>query len=187
MIRIDPLRGFRFLVEMNGLLIGAFARVKGLARELKVESQREGGVNHYEHDYLELDGPAPTFQVWTGPRWKLDGAGSARPVSGTALCNSEYNVEVSIDPTFATAVSSGWTSVDTDTGNSDPDCFGTFTPAAAEWTALQSDGALSRIYYRVSTRSGAGVNERISTEPGNGLWTVPPAYAVITTNGESDY
>lgn len=144
------------------------------------------GVNHYEHDFLELDGPAPIFQVWTGPRWKLNGT-SARPVTGTPLCNTEYNVEVSIDPTFATAVSSGWNTVDTDPGNGAPDCYGTFTPSAAEWTALQSDGALSRVYYRVRTRSGAGVNERISTEPGNGLWTVPPPYAVITTNGQSDY
>lgn len=145
------------------------------------------GVNHYEHDFLELDGAAPTFQVWTGPRWKLNASGQARPVTGTALCNTEYEVDVSIDPTFATAVSSGWTAVDTDPTNSDVDCYGTFTPDAAEWMALQSDGALSRIYYRVRTRSGAGVNERISTEPGNGLWTVPPPYAVITTSGESDY
>jgi len=47
--RIDPLRGFRFVVEMNGLLSGGFTRVKGLSREIKHESFREGGVNDYEH------------------------------------------------------------------------------------------------------------------------------------------
>lgn len=47
--RVDPFRGFRFLVEMEGLVIGAFTRVKGLSRELKYESYREGGVNDYEH------------------------------------------------------------------------------------------------------------------------------------------
>ena len=45
----NPLRGFRYLVEMEGLASGGFLRVKGLARELKHESYREGGVNEYEH------------------------------------------------------------------------------------------------------------------------------------------
>ena len=49
MARVDPLRGFRFLVEINGVVHGAFSRVKGLAREVKTESRREGGVNDYEH------------------------------------------------------------------------------------------------------------------------------------------
>lgn len=49
MNRQDPLRGFRYLVEMDGLVSGGFVHVKGLARELKYESYREGGVNDYEH------------------------------------------------------------------------------------------------------------------------------------------
>lgn len=49
MARVDPLRGFRFLVEIEGIASGAFVRVKGLSRELKHESFREGGVNDYEH------------------------------------------------------------------------------------------------------------------------------------------
>ena len=49
MTRQDPLRGFRFLVEIQGITSGGFARVKGLSRELKYESYREGGVNEYEH------------------------------------------------------------------------------------------------------------------------------------------
>jgi phage tail-like protein len=49
MARPDPLRGFRFLVEIEGLTSGGFARVKGLQREIKHESFREGGVNEYEH------------------------------------------------------------------------------------------------------------------------------------------
>jgi phage tail-like protein len=49
MTRQDPLRGFRFLVEIEGITSGGFTRVKGLSRELKVESYREGGVNEYEH------------------------------------------------------------------------------------------------------------------------------------------
>ena len=49
MTRQDPLRGFRFLVEIQGITSGGFTRVKGLSRELKYESYREGGVNEYEH------------------------------------------------------------------------------------------------------------------------------------------
>lgn len=49
MTRQDPLRGFRFLIEIQGINSGGFTRVKGLAREVKYESYREGGVNEYEH------------------------------------------------------------------------------------------------------------------------------------------
>lgn len=52
MIREDPLRGFRFIVEIQGIASGGFARVKGLSRELKFESFREGGVNEYEHKLI---------------------------------------------------------------------------------------------------------------------------------------
>ena len=47
--RLDPLRGFRFLVEIDGIAAGGFLRAKGLSQEIKYESRREGGVNHYEH------------------------------------------------------------------------------------------------------------------------------------------
>jgi phage tail-like protein len=49
MTRQDPLRGFRFLLEIEGIASGGFTRVKGLSREVKYESYREGGVNEYEH------------------------------------------------------------------------------------------------------------------------------------------
>jgi phage tail-like protein len=47
--RQDPLRGFRFLLEIESITSGGFTRVKGLSREVKHESYREGGVNDYEH------------------------------------------------------------------------------------------------------------------------------------------
>lgn len=49
MKRQDPFRGFRYLVEMEGLVSGGFVRVKGLSREVRHESYKEGGVNEYEH------------------------------------------------------------------------------------------------------------------------------------------
>ena len=52
MRRPDPLRGFRFLLEIDGITSGGFSRVKGISREIKYESYREGGVNEYEHQLL---------------------------------------------------------------------------------------------------------------------------------------
>lgn len=49
MARNDPFRVFRFLVEIDAVQHGGFARVKGLSRETKFEARREGGVNDYEH------------------------------------------------------------------------------------------------------------------------------------------
>ena len=52
MTRQDPLRGFRFLVEIDGIASGGFTKVKGLSRELKYESYKEGGVIEYEHKLI---------------------------------------------------------------------------------------------------------------------------------------
>lgn len=46
---VDPLRGFRFVLEIDGIESAGFTRVKGISREVKHESYREGGVNDYEH------------------------------------------------------------------------------------------------------------------------------------------
>ncbi len=48
----DPLRGFRFVLEIDSITSGGFARVKGISREVKHESYREGGVNDYEHKLI---------------------------------------------------------------------------------------------------------------------------------------
>lgn len=50
-MRRDPQHGFRFRVEVNQVEHGGFTRVKGLMRETKVETRREGGVNDYEHKF----------------------------------------------------------------------------------------------------------------------------------------
>jgi len=52
MARQDPLRVFRFLLEIDEIASGGFTRVKGLSREVKYESYREGGNNEYEHKLL---------------------------------------------------------------------------------------------------------------------------------------
>ena len=77
MDRVDPLRGFRFLVEIEGLTSAGFQRVKGLQREVKHESYREGGVNEYEHKLVsQVSYPAVVLErglarddVW---QWAFD-------------------------------------------------------------------------------------------------------------------
>lgn len=45
--RKDPYLGFRFLVELNQIIVGGFSDVSGLQSEVKYEEYREGGVNGF--------------------------------------------------------------------------------------------------------------------------------------------
>jgi phage tail-like protein len=45
----DPFMTFRFVVEIDHVQHGGFARVKGVAREVKVDTYHEGGLNEFEH------------------------------------------------------------------------------------------------------------------------------------------
>jgi phage tail-like protein len=79
MERVDPFRGFRFLIEIEGLTSAGFQRVKGLQREVKHESYREGGVNEYEHKlFSQVSYPVVVLErglarddVW---QWAFDAA-----------------------------------------------------------------------------------------------------------------
>lgn len=78
-MRQDPFRGFRFLVEIEGITSGGFARVKGISREVKHESYREGGNNDYEHKLLsQVSHPLVVLErglalddLW---KWAMDAA-----------------------------------------------------------------------------------------------------------------
>ncbi len=48
-IREDPYLSFRFLVEVQGLLVGGFSEVSGLQAETETEEIQEGGVNDHVH------------------------------------------------------------------------------------------------------------------------------------------
>jgi phage tail-like protein len=54
MTRRDPYSGFRFTVEIGGVIQAACNKVKGMARETRVESFREGGVNDFERKLMTL-------------------------------------------------------------------------------------------------------------------------------------
>ncbi|GFN30009.1 phage tail protein [Paenibacillus xylaniclasticus] len=47
--RRDPLVGFRFLIELDGVIAGGFSEVHGIEAEIEMEEYREGGVNTYIH------------------------------------------------------------------------------------------------------------------------------------------
>ncbi|MBB2948494.1 phage tail-like protein [Actinoplanes lutulentus] len=49
MVRLDPYRGFRFVVEVDGTTAGGFQSVTGIERQTRIEPYREGGVNDFEH------------------------------------------------------------------------------------------------------------------------------------------
>ena len=50
----DPYSGFRFLVLIDQVQKGGFSKIRGLQRETRVESFREGGVNDREHKLVTL-------------------------------------------------------------------------------------------------------------------------------------
>lgn len=45
----NPLTGFKFLIEIDGLVVGGFSEVSGLEGQTETEEYREGGVNDYVH------------------------------------------------------------------------------------------------------------------------------------------
>ncbi len=138
------------------------------------------GVVHPEWDWLERGGPAPTFLIWTGPRYRF--SGDTASFTDPSPCNTQFQVEVANDEAFTlNFMASGFQVVDLDpTDAGTPECYGTWSVPAAAWETLDDD---DRIYYRVRTRDAAGLNERLSTLPGNGLFTVPPPYAVVNVSG----
>ena len=147
------------------------------------------GVPHPEVDFLKLNGVAPRFHVWTGPRYRLNGADGAATFTNPAPCNGRFRVEVSPDPAFpaGSTITSAWKTVSRNPSSATAQCYGTWAPTAPEWTKLQEGGVGTLLYYRARTQRRSGVNERLSTHPGNGLWSVPPPYAVITATGQPDY
>ncbi|MGH7388086.1 MAG: hypothetical protein ACREM3_01320 [Candidatus Rokuibacteriota bacterium] len=142
-------------------------------------------IRHREVDYVRRAGGPPTFQVWTGPRHKFDGNGVATSFTPSAAtpspCNTQFQVEVASDETFTTnLVTSGFITV---SATAAPQCFGTWTPGATDWNTLKGATGDTKIFYRVRTRNAAGSNEKLSTSPGNGLFTVPPAYVIANDLG----
>jgi phage tail-like protein len=67
--REDPIAGFRYAVELQGLVVGWFTECGGLSTERGVVPYEEGGVNDFVH---QLPGPLKRTQV-TLKRGLVDG------------------------------------------------------------------------------------------------------------------
>jgi len=75
-------------VEIDGIASGGFARVKGLSREVKFESYREGGMNEYEHKLVsQVAFPALVFErglasddLWNWAQSTADGEVARRNI-----------------------------------------------------------------------------------------------------------
>jgi phage tail-like protein len=48
-VRVDPYLGYRFMVEIEGMIVGAFSEVSGISSEIMTEEYPEGGQNEYIH------------------------------------------------------------------------------------------------------------------------------------------
>jgi hypothetical protein len=141
------------------------------------------GVTHREGDYLKRDGSPPKFHIWTGPRYVFQKDGTAM-FPQTAPCNTEFQVEVSnnvdaqwnlINPT-----TSGFIKVRLDTTDLAKQCYGEWVVPQEMWKKLNGG---DKLYYRATTRDASGQSVRTSTAPGNGLFQVPPPYAIVNTTG----
>lgn len=92
-MRADPYRGFRFRVEFEHVQHGGFARVKGLARDTKVDTYREGGVNDFERKFagltsfgnLVLEHGLVDPYLWSWHEDVVQGRVKRRPITVTLL------------------------------------------------------------------------------------------------------
>lgn len=50
-VRLEPYMAYNFVVEMGAIIVGGFTSVMGLESEIQVEEYREGGENHYVHQF----------------------------------------------------------------------------------------------------------------------------------------
>lgn len=100
MSRRDPYHGFRYTIELESLTVGGFSRIKGLVRETKFESYREGGVNDFEHKLatltsfgnLILERGLISPELWDWHDQVVNGAIKRRKI--TIALRDEKNVEV---------------------------------------------------------------------------------------------
>lgn len=148
-------------------------------------------VHHPQMDHLRRSGPKPYFHIWTGPRYAFKDEDFQSPTK--ALCNVQVNVEVASDPDFKiNRRQSGPLPVSPDASAS-YQCYVPWGMTDEDWKVLanakkENGDSYNRIYYRATTCrtcDDQDKNKRISTEPGNGLFSVPPPYATVIDSPKS--
>jgi phage tail-like protein len=96
----DPYSGFRFVVEIAGLQQAACSKVRGLNRETRVESFREGGVNDFErklmtvttYPNLALDRGLADPKLWEWHQQVIEGRVLRLPITITLRDSNNNNV-----------------------------------------------------------------------------------------------
>lgn len=100
MAQRDPYSGFRFVVEIAGLQQAACSKVRGLNRETRVESFREGGVNDFErklmtvttYPNLALDRGLADPKLWEWHQQVIEGRVLRMPITITLRDSNNKNV-----------------------------------------------------------------------------------------------
>lgn len=100
MAQRDPYSGFRFVVEIGGLQQAACSKVRGLNRETRVESFREGGVNDFErklvtvttYPNLALDRGLADPKLWEWHQQVIEGRVLRLPITITLRDSNNKDV-----------------------------------------------------------------------------------------------
>lgn len=100
MAQRDPYSGFRFVVEIAGLQQAACSKVRGLNRETRVESFREGGVNDFErklmtvttYPNLALDRGLADPKLWEWHQQVIEGRVLRLPITITLRDSNNKDV-----------------------------------------------------------------------------------------------
>lgn len=134
-----------------------------------------------DHSYLDNhSATGPAFTIWTGEDYTF--SGSSVVTTGTLPFNTQFMVEVANDVAFTSNLkTSGWLGgVTAGAGGT-----ATWTLPVADWNVLKAG---TDIYYRVTTKDGAGGNVRTSWQPGNNFLgiNVPVGRAAINGTGTKD-
>jgi len=99
--RIDVLSTFRFVVELDGLIVGGFSEVSGLEAQTDVEEYQEGGLNSFVHrlpkgtkysNIVLKRGLSAESSLWNWYAGVI--AGKFQRKSGAIIMRSESSIEV---------------------------------------------------------------------------------------------
>ena len=91
----------RFMVELDGMLVGGFSEVSGLSLETELEEIAEGGVNHYMHKLPKQTktqalvlkrGVTTTNELWNWYSNVVNGTITRK--SGSVILYNEKDVEL---------------------------------------------------------------------------------------------
>jgi hypothetical protein len=172
-----------FLVDSNCLLTAAQCPAGDAVIDVELDPGAAAslgeGQPRMQSIYFTATGPRPQFQIWTGPRFRFDREGSARPVRGIARCYSQFRVELSIDRDFHD-VYAGTGSVNVDNSKEqETPCFGVWSPDDETWRWITSHPVGTRLYYRAITSGVDGNEARSTLSPAAGTWSLCPPSIVL--------